>query len=488
MNDSHQDPPESFLRRKDADLPFWSEQERTIQGALGQPCCTLSGIATGLIHLPGNFAVVVHGEDECAACFRHLGPQTPNFFCTGLTEKEFVTGETATRLRACLRLVAMEVAPEAIFVLGACPVEVIGDRFETVVAQVHKEFPDIPMVALHTSGLKVGTQTAMLDWMFQALASLPVKPPMDNRWRESAQHAAVDVVIGAATRDRRALGRAVPMIRQLTDEPSLPPEDCVNLVGLPGKRPRRRAVPEVVDLLHDAGLHVVANYPHASSLADWQAIGWARNSFIADRSLYPKLVESLQERGQNVSDIPLPIGLEQSVDMYAAIGDATGRRATLDAVIAPFVAEAQEHVTRFRKRFGGMRVAYGLRMANNYEADLLAYNGLGEHRFLEELGLDVTLLVQGPPDKRDRFAKMFQRRGLEIPFEMFLEPWVIHDVLGRGKYDITILADHCRNEAEKAGVPMIPTRSLDPYLESVGFNVQYLENAINSATSRGGRA
>ena len=57
-------PPESFLRHKEADQPFWKEQERSIQGALGQPCCTLSGISSGLIRLPGNFAVVVHGEDE----------------------------------------------------------------------------------------------------------------------------------------------------------------------------------------------------------------------------------------------------------------------------------------------------------------------------------------------------------------------------------------------------------------------------------------
>ena len=34
-----------------------------------------------------------HGEDECGACFRHIGPAVENYYCTGLTENEFVSDE-----------------------------------------------------------------------------------------------------------------------------------------------------------------------------------------------------------------------------------------------------------------------------------------------------------------------------------------------------------------------------------------------------------
>lgn len=70
------------------------EQERKLQGALGQPCCTLSGISAGTIKMSGRFAVVVHGEDECASRVRHIRPCTVSFFCTGPTEREFVSCET----------------------------------------------------------------------------------------------------------------------------------------------------------------------------------------------------------------------------------------------------------------------------------------------------------------------------------------------------------------------------------------------------------
>ena len=202
--------PEAFRALRAEDEKFWQEQERNIQGALGQPCCTLSGISSGLLRMRGNFALVIHGEDECAACFRHIGPGTVNLFCTGLTEQEFVTGRTSEPLTRCLEAVCDEVKPEGIFVLGACPVEVIGDRFETVVEKVAKRYPHIPMVALHTSGLKVGTQTAMLDWMFEQLASLPSKAPQSPAWRQELGRGAI-ASLARALGVRAALGVQVAL-------------------------------------------------------------------------------------------------------------------------------------------------------------------------------------------------------------------------------------------------------------------------------------
>ena len=264
---------------------------------------------------------------------------------------------------------ATEVQPEAIFVLGACPVEVIGDRFETVVAEVQAEHPDISMIALHTSGLKVGTQTAMLDWMFEALASLPPLPPIDESWRADAKNAAVEVLIGTAERSRRTLSYAVPMLRGMRDAVDITPDTCVNVVGLPGKRPRRSSVPEYVEVLGQGGLHVVANYPATATFDTWRSIRWARQSFVADRSLYPRLVGVLERSGQQVTEVPLPIGLEQTVELYETIGAATGKLDAIRAAVAPLADEARRHVETFRARFGGLRIAYGLRMSNNYEAD-----------------------------------------------------------------------------------------------------------------------
>ncbi len=49
------------------DESFWQDHEARLRNNLGQPCCTLSGISTGLIAMPGDFAVVIPGEHEWAA-------------------------------------------------------------------------------------------------------------------------------------------------------------------------------------------------------------------------------------------------------------------------------------------------------------------------------------------------------------------------------------------------------------------------------------
>ncbi len=300
MSESNAELPEYFKQARTKDEPFWKKQEKRVQGALGQPCCTLSGISTGLITMEGDFAVIVHGEDECAACFRHIGPSAHNFFCTGLTEKEFVTGETAEPLDRCLRLVAEEVHPEAIFVLGACPVEVIGDRFETVVAKVQVDYPDIPMVAMHTSGLKVGSQAAMLDWMFSSLAALPTVEPLDEGWRRKVGALGMDMVSVFLSRKGDALDWARDQANNLPERPHLSSDTALNFVGLPRATRQGSNEPEYAHVLREVGIDVVANYPNDATFQAWRAIKFAKATLVADRSLYPKLVKVLEDSGQTV--------------------------------------------------------------------------------------------------------------------------------------------------------------------------------------------
>jgi nitrogenase molybdenum-iron protein alpha/beta subunit len=469
------------------DEVFWVEQERNIQGALGQPCCTLSGIASSLMNTVGHFAVVIHGEDECAACFRHVGPAAVQFFCTGLTEQEFVTGRTAEPLRRCLELIIEEMSPDAIFVLGACPVEIIGDDFPGVVRDVSKSYPDLPILAMRTSGLKVGSQTAMLDWLFEALASLPTRAPANMTWRREVAEYARFIAGASAATPTSLLAEAVERIRGLASPTEPTPDECINFVGLPRLRVIAD-IPEHERVIAEAGLALVGSYPRVRTFEDWQRIRFARHSFFADRSLYPKLTRRLEESGQRVVDVPLPIGVAQTREVYEIIGRCTGRLDKIQAAIAPLAEAAEQRLAAFRARFGGLRMAYAIRMNNNYDADELAYQGLGDFFALSELGLDMTLLVQGPPDKRDRFEKMFERRNIRLPFEMFLEPWVMADLLAAGQYDVAYLADHCRNEAAKAKVPMIPTRTLEPWFDGAIRNLDRFEHMLRDLAGAHGHA
>ena len=115
---------------------------------------------------------------------------------------------------------------------------------------------------------------------------------------------------------------------------------------------------------------------------------------------------------------------------------------------------------------------------NNYIADQLAFQGLGDYRALAELGFKLTLMVQGPPDRKERFAKMFERRGIHEPFEVFPEPWNLSEHLGGDRFDVAYLADHCRAEARKARVQMIVSRDLVPYYAGVGRNLDQLDQML----------
>lgn len=487
MSEATDDLPDYFREARAQDESFWKVQEKRIQGALGQPCCTLSGISAGLISMEGDFAVVIHGEDECASCFRHLGANAHSFYCTGLTEKEFVTGETAPPLDRCLRLVAEQVKPQAIFVLGACPVEVIGDRFETVVHSVQEEFPHIPMVPLHTSGLKVSSQASMLDWMWSTLAELPMSEPVDQDWRRRVQLLGLELLSVSRGNQPAELDWAHREALSLPARPAISRDRAVNLIGAPEAVRAGADIPEYVRVLSAAGLRVVANYPRTSSFDAWRAIKYAKASMVADRSLYPKLTAVLEASGQQVCDVPLPTGVSQTRAFYQVIGEVYGVQAEIAQATADAEGEAQRALDAFRARYAGLRVALGLRMLNNYEADQLAYSGLGDQAAMEELGFDLTIMVQGPPDKRDKFQRLFDARGITVPFEMFAEPWTLSERIGGGRFDAAYLADHCRGECRKAGVPHIVSREFEPFFAGVPNNLRILDRVLRRAEGADGR-
>lgn len=476
--------PDSFTAARRSDEPFWQRQERRIQGSTGQPCCTLSGISTGLIAMEGDFAVVIHGEDECAACFLHYGPSSHRFFCTGLTEKHFVTGQTAEPLRRCLRLLCEEVHPSAILVLGACPIEVIGDRFEEVVEDVADEYPHVPMRALHTSGLKVGSQAAMTDWMFSTLVGLPLRPPVDPRWRRQVGDAGFDMVEAFITLSPEELLAAHKQASALLRPPPLEPSRCINFIGMPAAVDLGGFVPEWTALLERIGVIVTGDFPGAATLDDWRGITHAAATFVVDRSLYPRTVQTLEDGGQTVVDIDLPVGIGPTERFYETIGTVLGLEDEVTAVIAEAKAAAEAIAADFASERGGLRVAMGLRQLNNYRPDQLAQHGLGDYAALSELGFDITLMVQGPPEKRDKFARLFALRGITTPFEVFPEPWSLSKHLGGGRFDVAYMADHCRGEARKAGVPLMVSRMLCPGFAGVARNARVIRQQLEQEVRR----
>lgn len=415
------------------DEAFWQRQQKRREEKLGQPCCTQSGFSWSMMDIPGDFAVVVHGEFDCLNCFHHhTGTSAVRFYSTRLTEEMLTTGRTEQALRSCLELIARVERPEVVLVLGTCPVEVIGDRFGGVVDEVSAR-TGVPMIPLRTHGLALSSQPRMLDWLFRTLATLPPSPrPEGQRPR-------------------------------------------INLVGAPN---RRGAIGEARAVLGAAGVEVNGSYPEGAALPDWRGISHAMDAFVVDPGMFPRLVETLAEQGQRVHEVPLPIGLGPTLALYGAVAQALG--VSVDAAVEPLLDAARRAIEAFRRDHGGLRLAVALRMLNNYSAQALAYDGLGELAALQELGFEVELLVQGPPEPAALAAvgERLRARGCDLPYRAFPGPFALAQVLREGRFQACILADSSAEAARQAGLPMLPTGSLSPWLRGVPRSVELLRGAL----------
>ncbi len=363
-----------------------------------------------LIDIPGNFAVVIHGEFDCVNCFHHhVGRSAANYYSTRLTEAQLTSGETGPPLRRCLELIAAQRRPDAVLVLGTCPVEVIGDRFEMVVSAVSAE-TDIPMLPLHTSGLQLTSQGAMLDWLYSTLVALGQDPePIHNR---------------------------------------------VNLVGLPRLDAQCRQILVALDLTANP------QFPEVTDFADWRSIGRAQATLSVDSAMTPQLTDTLATLGQRVVDVPYPLGVAQTLAVYEALARVSNR--SLPPLTEPEVAT----------RFAGRSAAVGVRMMSTYGTRQLAHGGMAEARALQELGFAVTLVVQGAPESAKVFAATLAKLGADFPFRIFPGPWALAEHLVG--HDLCILSDSSRQEAQAAGVPMLASGALRPWWSGVADNIAML--------------
>jgi nitrogenase molybdenum-iron protein alpha/beta subunit len=417
-----------------ADETFWRQQEKRRQ-QLGQPCCSQSNMSWALFDMPGDFAVVIHGESDCLNCFfHHQGGSGAAYYSSRLTDNQITLGDTQRPLGHLLRLIAAERRPEAVIVLGTCPVEVIGDRFEVIVEAVAAE-TGIPMIPLHTHGLALLPLHRVQDWLYATLASLALPdPPTERRG--------------------------------------------VSLLGLPPSHSRA----ELQAVLSALGTELHGTYPDRVPLDDWRRITHAEACYAADSSMYKKLSRVLASAGQPIVDVPMPFGIDATDRFYQAI--AAHRNIPddqLDDALTPHRTQPAASIAAFRARAAGRKIALCIRMLKTHRADLLAYGGLSAHGMLTELGFEVEVLVQGPPEATALagYQRLLEKQGLgEVPLTPFPGPWKLGEALQAGGFDGAIMSDVARNVVEQAGIPWVSSGALRPLYAGMSDNLSLLERLL----------
>lgn len=386
-----------------------------------------------LFDMPGDFAIVIHGESDCLNCFfHHQGRSGARYYSSRLTDNQITLGDTQRPLGHLLRLIAAERKPEAVIVLGTCPVEVIGDRFEVIVEAVSAE-TGVPMVPLHTHGLALMPLHRVQDWLYATLAGLPQHPAPGKRG--------------------------------------------VNLLGLP---PGHDSA-ELRDVLAALGTEVHGTYPDRVPLDGWRRITHAEACFAVDSSMYKKLSRVLSKAGQPIVDVPMPLGVSNTDTFYRAVADHLSATDRLGAATGGHRAALADAIAAFRARAAGRKIALCVRMLKTHRADLLAYGGLSAHALLAELGFTVEVLVQGPTEASAMagYARHLQKQGLgDVPFTPFPGPWKLGEALKAGGFDGAIMSDVARNVVEQAGVPWVSSGALRPLYAGMPANLSLLERLL----------
>jgi len=380
-----------------------------------------------------------------------------------LTDAQLTMGTTDEPLKQCLELIADEEKPDFVLVLGTCPVEVIGSVFNDVVLDVSKR-TGIPMIPLKTSGLRLSSQQEMLDWLYQTLASLDIEK-------------AVEASNGKATAQRglRALWRRHFGIEAEFGE-SPDAHLKVNLLGLP---PGRH--PEMKWLLEGMGIHVQGCYPVNASADDWLRIRQATHTFVVDPGMFPRLLECLRSNGQEIHEIPAPIGSRHCLEAIDTIAKACGRQEQANRLTAPIREQLEAEARTLKQDWAGKRFAVVTRMRNSYQIQSVSSYGLGHLPAFLDTGMAVSLLIQGAPDQsvQDSYREILDAMGFSIPFHMFSSPFELEELLKKHRFDAICVADQGRHAARNAETPSIDPNRLQPGLCNVLSNLKLIDDCLS---------
>jgi len=411
------------------------ERRARQQAKLNQVVCTLEGMATLLQSTPGDFAVVIHGDADCANVLMHGmdHPGAERFFCTQITSDEAAAGRSLDVLRECLHGLCEELVPEVIFVLGTCLSTLVGDDVASVTRAVATRH-GVRVVDLSGAGMRFVPQAAVVD------------------------------------RFARLMAGAAPT-------PTAAPEpQAVNLVGFdPGEEVRRQ--------LAGLGVTVNAVLDPGATVNQWQRLAAARWNLVLDAALFRGFLSDCAERGVESLEVTYPVGAAATDAFFAQVAAAVCPDVDDGPVLAGPREAAHQAVALGRESTRGVRLGYNLGSKKDLNPLTLAREGLAEAGVFEELGFELVLLLQGD-DRPERLAAVRQTLGglgYQTPLAVFSDTVFYADLCLEQRVGLTYASDHLRELMAGTGVGFVENGVLRPGYGGVAQNVQRIVDALKSS-------
>jgi nitrogenase molybdenum-iron protein alpha/beta subunit len=402
-------------------------------GEVAQKACLLEGLTQLLAVTPGEFAVVLHSDPDCANLvwrdFRAVDPT--RFTCTNLTEPEVLAGTSAGVLEEAIREAASSRDRSCVIVIGSCVSSMLADDVERIAASVASDLP-IPVVPIDAHAFRLHGQARILDlysWLM---------------WRMGER--------GSRARERG-----------------------VNLLGFEDDGG------ESARLLGRMGVDVAAAPAVGDAPEAWGALADGALNVTTDERLFARLIGQMREqRGVSNVQVAPPFGLGPSSAFYETIverfhlGDEA-RRAVHDAA-----APAAAALEKARRRLAGTRLGFHVAGRKDFSLPVVVREGLSTVDMLLEMGFEVHLLFQGAVEgrARERVDAMLARAGVDLPVTGLPD----RVSLGRAVRELGLDAVHCsaslREEVARAGVVLIPLGVLRPGFGGLAASVERLLSSL----------
>jgi nitrogenase molybdenum-iron protein alpha/beta subunit len=387
----------------------------------------------GLTHLlsfvPGDFAVVIHSEPDCAnLVLRDSRAVDPGrFFCSNLSEADAIAGGGRARLAGAVREAIAARRPSAIFVVGGCVAGLAGDDIAGITASLRLP-RGIRVVALDGGAFRTYGQAETIDRL-------------------------TAILVDAAPRRARKAARSVGLV-------GFAPDDG-----------------EAATILGRAGITVRAWPQLDSPREEWSALAGAALTVVSDASLFAALVTRLATR-HRVPSIGLgpPLGIDLTRRWYEGIIGRLDARRRMSA-FARELAEARAATAAFRRRHGRRRLAFHVGGRKDFEWHTLVRGGLAAAPLFRELGFEVELLFQGAVEERQRrrIDALLAHHGLGLPYRCLPDRLSLTRALRSGRHAVVYCSDSLREEAGAAGVPILPIGSLLPGFAGTAANCARLD-------------
>jgi nitrogenase molybdenum-iron protein alpha/beta subunit len=378
---------------------------------------------------PGDFAVVIHGDRDCAnVLFSGMDfPGIERFFCTSLGEAEAVTGKSTARLEECLELVCREGKVKMVFLLGTCLSTLIGDQPGDTALRV-SERNSIPIVTLSGAGMRFMSQASICDRFARLM--LDACAPADCA------------------------------------------ERTVNLVGFyPGA--------EVISLLGELGITVNSVLDLHAPLSAWKALGQASHNLVLDPELFAGFIEAAERKfGQTTVLVPYPVGYRSTAGFFESVLRAVSPATGANRLLATHAEPARTAVQQARDRLRGSRLGYNIGSLKNLDPRSLAREGLTDLPVFEELGFEPVILVQGDdhPERITAVRETLSSFGYGFPVEVFSDTVFFEELCRTQRCDLVYAADYL-----KGGPGFMPIGSLAPGFSGVPGNLGRIQAVRNES-------